>query len=99
MRRVTLLILLLSMTSYTGLAEEYVVSQKNKSFSEDKISINVGDTVHFLNEDPFFTTFLAYQMSSSSISVPIQKMRVGQLFLILLASLKWNVPSIQKCFY
>lgn len=54
MRRITLPILLLSITSYTALAEEYVVSQKNKSFSEDKISINVGDTVHFLNEDPFF---------------------------------------------
>ncbi|MBW8186619.1 cupredoxin domain-containing protein [Shewanella nanhaiensis] len=54
MRRITLPILLLSCASYTGLAEEYVISQKNKSFSEDKITINVGDTVHFLNEDPFF---------------------------------------------
>ncbi|GGI75172.1 methylamine utilization protein [Shewanella hanedai] len=54
MRLITLPILMLSMFSVSTFAEEHVVSQKNKSFSENKISINVGDTVHFLNKDPFF---------------------------------------------
>lgn len=46
--------LMLNIFSQSSAAEEYVVSQQNKSFSEDKIIINVGDTVHFLNKDPFF---------------------------------------------
>jgi plastocyanin len=34
-------------------AEEQVVSQKNKSFSTKKLSIKVGDSVKFVNEDSF----------------------------------------------
>ncbi|AQS40119.1 hypothetical protein Sps_05041 [Shewanella psychrophila] len=34
--------------------EEFVVSQKDKAFSVETISINVGDTIYFLNADPFF---------------------------------------------
>lgn len=35
-------------------AEEHVVSQKDKNFSTDKLTISVGDSVSFLNNDPFF---------------------------------------------
>ncbi len=41
-------------------AAEYVVGQKNKTFVDEagnkmeRLSIKVGDTVRFLNEDPFF---------------------------------------------
>ena len=34
-------------------AQEFVVSQKGKAFSVKKLSVKVGDTVKFLNEDPF----------------------------------------------
>jgi plastocyanin len=35
-------------------ADEYVVAQKNKAFSETNLKIKAGDTVHFKNSDPFF---------------------------------------------
>ncbi|MFZ2650182.1 MAG: plastocyanin/azurin family copper-binding protein [Burkholderiaceae bacterium] len=34
-------------------AQEHVVSQKNKAFSAKKISVKVGDTVKFVNDDNF----------------------------------------------
>jgi len=34
-------------------AEEHVVAQKNKSFSVKKLTIKVGDSVKFVNEDSF----------------------------------------------
>jgi plastocyanin len=34
-------------------AEEHVVSQKNKAFSIKKLTIKVGDSVKFSNEDSF----------------------------------------------
>jgi plastocyanin len=34
-------------------AAEHVVGQKGKAFSMKKLSIKVGDSVKFLNEDPF----------------------------------------------
>jgi plastocyanin len=33
--------------------QEHVVSQKNKAFSVKKLSVKVGDSVKFLNEDSF----------------------------------------------
>jgi plastocyanin len=33
---------------------EFTVSQKNKAFSQPFLKIKVGDTVNFLNDDPFF---------------------------------------------
>ena len=33
--------------------QEYVVTQKGKSFSTKKLVVKVGDTVKFVNEDPF----------------------------------------------
>ena len=38
----------------TVVAESYVVGQKNKKFSEDKLTINVGDVINFQNNDNFF---------------------------------------------
>jgi plastocyanin len=37
----------------TAWSAEFVVIQKNKHFSVDHLKIKVGDTVKFLNEDPF----------------------------------------------
>jgi plastocyanin len=34
-------------------AAEFVVSQKNKSFSVKTLIVHVGDTVKFMNDDPF----------------------------------------------
>jgi plastocyanin len=34
-------------------AQEHVVAQKNKSFSAKKLTVKVGDTVKFVNEDSF----------------------------------------------
>lgn len=34
-------------------AEEHVVSQKNKAFSVKKLTLKVGDSVKFVNEDSF----------------------------------------------
>jgi plastocyanin len=34
-------------------AEEHLVSQKNKAFSTKKMTIKVGDSVKFVNEDSF----------------------------------------------
>ena len=34
-------------------AQEHVVAQKNKSFSVKKLTVKVGDTVKFVNEDSF----------------------------------------------
>lgn len=49
-------ILLLSFLFATPfcIAEEHTVAQKDKQFSIEKLSIKVGDTVKFLNSDPFF---------------------------------------------
>lgn len=35
-------------------AENYVVAQVDKAFSAEEISIKVGDSVEFRNDDPFF---------------------------------------------
>lgn len=34
-------------------AEEHVVTQKNKSFSTKKLTVKVGDSIKFVNEDSF----------------------------------------------
>jgi plastocyanin len=34
-------------------AQEHVVAQKNKSFSAKKLTVKVGDSVKFVNEDSF----------------------------------------------
>ncbi len=34
-------------------ADEHVVTQKNKSFSTKKLTVKVGDSIKFVNEDSF----------------------------------------------
>ena len=36
-----------------ALAAEYTVGQKSKAFTVKKLSVKVGDSVKFINEDPF----------------------------------------------
>lgn len=35
-------------------AAEYEVGQKNKTFTHDKLTVEVGDRVSFTNQDPFY---------------------------------------------
>ncbi|HIA07679.1 MAG TPA: methylamine utilization protein [Chromatiaceae bacterium] len=44
----------LIMASGAAVAKEYTVGQAGKAFTQDKITISVGDVVHFENNDPFF---------------------------------------------
>ena len=37
----------------SAIAAEHVVAQKGKAFSVKKLSVKVGDSVKFVNEDPF----------------------------------------------
>jgi plastocyanin len=43
----------LLLASTSAVATEHVVSQKGKSFSLKKLTVKTGDTVKFVNEDPF----------------------------------------------
>jgi plastocyanin len=36
-----------------ALAEEHVIAQKDKQFSQDRILIRRNETIRFVNEDPF----------------------------------------------
>lgn len=47
-------IILGSLLSLYASADEPIVSQKNKTFLPGKLTVKVGDTVHFRNDDPFF---------------------------------------------
>ena len=51
--RFIFLSLLLSI-SFLAHAETHVVDQKDKAFTKEKIEIKVGDSVNFVNQDPFF---------------------------------------------
>ncbi len=45
-------------------AQEYEVGQKNKEFTKKSLTIKVGDTLKFINEDPFFHN--VYSLSDAS---------------------------------
>lgn len=45
--------LALSMMSGAAGAAEHVVAQKSMAFSTNKLSVKVGDSVKFVNEDPY----------------------------------------------
>ena len=48
-----------------GYAAEYTVSQKGKQFSEESMTINVGDMIYFKNDDPFYhNVFSASKVST-----------------------------------
>jgi len=38
----------------TVFAETHVLAQENKAFSKDNLTIKIGDSVKFINNDPFF---------------------------------------------
>ena len=38
----------------TASSENYVIDQKNKAFSRDSITVEVGDTISFVNSDSYF---------------------------------------------
>ena len=52
MMKKTTLGLLAVLAAATASAGEFEVAQKNKAFSIDKLTIKVGDTVRFPNQDP-----------------------------------------------
>lgn len=50
-------VILLTISLFINIAfanENHVVGQKNKAFTVEKLTVKKGDTVEFLNEDPFF---------------------------------------------
>ena len=48
-----MLALVASFAAGATATDVYVVGQKSKKFTVDELSIKVGDSVEFLNEDPF----------------------------------------------
>ncbi len=46
--------LVMSLSAQFLSAQEYVVGQKNKEFTEKNLTIKTGDSVKFENQDPFF---------------------------------------------
>lgn len=46
-------------------AEEHTVVQSDKTFTVTKLTVNVGDTVHFKNEDPFFHNIFSLSDSAT----------------------------------
>lgn len=56
MKKIVLFNTLLLLCTYAGqtLASDYEVGQSNKNFTVAKLKVNVGDTVKFTNEDPFY---------------------------------------------
>jgi len=46
--------LVISLLALNSFAAEYTVGQKDTAFTKESLSVKVGDTVSFLNEDPFF---------------------------------------------
>ena len=47
-------LLLFCASPMIAMAEDYIVGQKNKKFSEEKMTIKVGDIIKFENNDNFF---------------------------------------------
>jgi plastocyanin len=53
MRNVLTALLVLAATCGQAFAAEHVISQKSKSFSVRKMTVQPGDSVKFVNDDPF----------------------------------------------
>ncbi len=47
-------LMLLAFITAQTYAAEYTVGQSKKNFEKTELTIKVGDTVHFKNNDPFF---------------------------------------------
>ncbi len=57
--KVTVILCAMTLAAGAAAAAEYTVGQHNKTFEKDgakleKLTINVGDTIHFKNMDPWF---------------------------------------------
>jgi plastocyanin len=46
-------VLIASGLAVSARAAEHVVSQKNKAFGPKKLNVQAGDTIKFVNDDPF----------------------------------------------
>ena len=46
-------LVLLALSAAPAFAAEFVVNQKGKAFSVKKLQVQVGDSVKFVNDDPF----------------------------------------------
>ena len=53
MQKLFTALLVLAATSGNALAAEHVISQKSKSFSVRKMTVQAGDSIKFVNDDPF----------------------------------------------
>ncbi|RDH81380.1 MAG: methylamine utilization protein [endosymbiont of Galathealinum brachiosum] len=58
-KQMSLVVLLMSFSTL-AFSEEYIVEQKGKVFSVKQLSIKVGDTVSFPNNDPFYHNVFSY---------------------------------------
>lgn len=54
---ITLLFFIVSAAAFSA---EVEVGQKDKQFTKKNVSIKVGDSVKFTNEDPFFIMYLVF---------------------------------------
>ena len=54
MHKIILAILAGMMIASSAIAVEFEVGQRNKQFTTKNLTIKVGDTVKFTNQDPFF---------------------------------------------
>ena len=70
MRRPLFVLALLLAAAGPSLAAEHVVSQKNKNFSIKKLTVAVGDTVKFQNDDPFAHNIFRCRTPRASTSAP-----------------------------
>lgn len=61
-----------AMAATPGLAETIVVEQSGKKFSETEITVKKGDTVRFVNKDPF-THNVYSQSRGNAFDVKVQK--------------------------
>lgn len=48
-----------------AVATDHEIAQQNKQFTQTELTIKVGDTVHFPNQDPFFHN--VYSLSASKM--------------------------------
>lgn len=55
----------LLLASQPALSDEYVVGQKGKTFTAETLKVKVGDTVKFLNSDPFFHNIFSLSEGAS----------------------------------
>jgi plastocyanin len=58
-------IAVLLLASQPALSGEFVVGQKDKAFTTETLQVKVGDTVNFVNSDPFFHNIFSLTQDTS----------------------------------